>query len=198
MERSENSGRLIVITGGGSGIGKATGLLLAARGDTIAILDKNGERANEVAQEALERGGCGAIALACDVSDERQVTESFARIHERFGAPYGIFANAGIDMGGLIHEMPIERWKFIVDTNLTGVFLTCKHGLQQMLDAHIDCLYVVAGRIRGPGGGPGRRLQRYQGRHFFSGALHGGRLRALRHPGECRGSWGNGNRIVLE
>ena len=137
MERSENSGRLIVITGGGSGIGKATGLLLAARGDTIAILDKNGERANEMAQEALERGGCGAIALACDVSDERQVTESFARIHERFGAPYGIFANAGIDMGGLIHEMPIERWKFIVDTNLTGVFLTCKHGLQQMLDAHI-------------------------------------------------------------
>jgi NAD(P)-dependent dehydrogenase (short-subunit alcohol dehydrogenase family) len=65
------------------------------------------------------------------------VAQAFALIHEQFGAPYGIFANAGIDVGGLIHEMPLERWKHILDTNLTGIFLTCKHGLRQMLAAQI-------------------------------------------------------------
>jgi NAD(P)-dependent dehydrogenase (short-subunit alcohol dehydrogenase family) len=75
--------------------------------------------------------------LACDVTDEAQVAQAFALVHQQFGAPYGIFANAGIDIGGLIHEMPLELWQQIVDTNLTGIFLTCKHGLRQMLAAQV-------------------------------------------------------------
>jgi len=137
MESSSSYGRLIIITGGGNGIGRATALLCAKRGDTVAILDKNGESANEASRIALERGASGAVGVACDVSDEEQVAQSFALIHKRFGAPYGLFANAGIDLGGLIHEMPLERWKLIVDTNLTGIFLTCKHGIRQMLDAKV-------------------------------------------------------------
>jgi NAD(P)-dependent dehydrogenase (short-subunit alcohol dehydrogenase family) len=129
--------RLIIITGGGSGIGRATALLCAKRGDRVAILDKDGESATQVAAAAQAEGEGGAIALACDVSDEGQVVQAFTLIHERFGAPYGIFANAGIDMGGLIHEMPLQRWQHILDTNLTGIFLACKHGLRQMLAAQI-------------------------------------------------------------
>ena len=72
------------------------------------------------------------------MSDEGQVERAFAMIHEQFGAPYGIFANAGIDMGGLIHEMPLERWQRVIDTNLTGIFLSCKHGLRPMLAAQIS------------------------------------------------------------
>ncbi len=135
MAASEN--RLIVITGGGGGIGRATALLCAKRGDRVAILDKNGESAKQAADAARAEGANGAIGLACDVTDEAQVAKAFALIHEQFGAPYGIFANAGIDIGGLIHEMPLELWKHIMDTNLTGVFLTCKHGLQRMLAAQI-------------------------------------------------------------
>jgi NAD(P)-dependent dehydrogenase (short-subunit alcohol dehydrogenase family) len=137
MASSESSGRLIVITGGGDGIGRATALLCARRGDRIAILDKNGESAKQAADAAGVEGAGGALGLACDVTDEEQVAQSFTLIHERFGAPYGIFANAGIDVGGLIHEMPLERWKHILDTNLTGIFLACKHGLRQMLDAQV-------------------------------------------------------------
>ena len=60
--------------------------------------------------EAVRAEGASAAAgIPCDVSDEGQVAQAFAMIHEQFGAPYGIFANAGIDMGGLIHEMPLER-----------------------------------------------------------------------------------------
>ena len=129
--------RLIVITGGGGGIGRATAMLCAKRGDRVAILDKNDESAKQAADAARGEGASGAIGLACDVTDETQVAQAFALVREQFGAPYGIFANAGIDIGGLIHEMPLDLWKKILDTNLTGIFLTCKHGLQQMLAAQI-------------------------------------------------------------
>ncbi len=138
MASSDNRDRLIIITGGGGGIGRATALFCAKRGDRIAILDKNRESAKEAADAGLVQGAGGAIGLECDVSDEAQVAQAFALIHEEFGAPYGIFANAGMDVGGLIHEMPLQRWKLILDTNLTGIFLTCKHGLQQMLAAKVS------------------------------------------------------------
>jgi NAD(P)-dependent dehydrogenase (short-subunit alcohol dehydrogenase family) len=151
--------RLIIITGGGGGIGRATALLCAKRGDRVAILDKNGESAIQAADAAIVEGASGALGLACDVADEAQVARSFALIHEQFGAPYGIFANAGIDIGGLVHEMPLERWKHVVDTNLTGIFLTCKHALQQMLGAKnsgsIVCTSSPASLIAFAAGGSG-------------------------------------------
>jgi NAD(P)-dependent dehydrogenase (short-subunit alcohol dehydrogenase family) len=157
MTSSEN--RLIVITGGGGGIGRATAMLCAKRGDRVAILDKNGESAKQAADAARGEGASGAVGLACDVTDEAQVERAFALVHEQFGAPYGIFANAGVDIGGLIHEMPLELWKRILDTNLTGVFLTCKHGLQQMLAAQIRgsvvCTSSPAGSIAMAAGGSG-------------------------------------------
>jgi NAD(P)-dependent dehydrogenase (short-subunit alcohol dehydrogenase family) len=151
--------RLIVITGGGGGIGRATASLCAKRGDRVAILDKNGESAKQAADAAIVEGASGAVGLACDVADEAQVARSFALIHEQFGAPYGIFANAGIDIGGLVHEMPLEVWKHVLDTNLTGIFLTCKHGLQQMLAAEIPgsivCTSSPASLIAFAAGGSG-------------------------------------------
>jgi NAD(P)-dependent dehydrogenase (short-subunit alcohol dehydrogenase family) len=159
MASADNRDRLIVITGGGGGIGRATALLCARRGDRVAILDKNGQSANEAADAARSLGASGAIGLECDVSDEAQVAQAFALIHDQFGAPYGIFANAGIDVGGLIHEMPLERWRLILDTNLTGIFLTCKHGLQQMLAAKVSgsivCTSSPTGFVALAAGGSG-------------------------------------------
>jgi NAD(P)-dependent dehydrogenase (short-subunit alcohol dehydrogenase family) len=157
MTSSDN--RLIVITGGGRGIGRATALLCAKRGDRVAILDKNGESAKQAADAARDQGASGAVGLPCDVADEAQVAQAFALVHQQFGAPYGIFANAGIDIGGMIHEMPLELWKQVLDTNLTGIFLTCKYGLQQMLAAQISgsvvCTSSPAGLIAFAAGGTG-------------------------------------------
>jgi NAD(P)-dependent dehydrogenase (short-subunit alcohol dehydrogenase family) len=159
MASSENRGRLIVITGGGGGIGRATALLCARRGDRVAVLDKHRESAKLVADAARGVGAAGALGLACDVTEETQVAQAFAEIHQQFGAPWGIFANAGIDVGGLIHEMPLEKWKYILDTNLTGIFLTCKHGLLQMLAAKIAgsivCTSSPAGFVAMAAGGCG-------------------------------------------
>jgi NAD(P)-dependent dehydrogenase (short-subunit alcohol dehydrogenase family) len=151
--------RLVIITGGGGGIGRATALRCARRGDLVGILDKNGERARQAADEALVEGAGGAMGLECDVTSEAQVVEAMERTKEQFGAPYGIFANAGIDVGGLIHEMPLERWQHILDTNLTGIFLTCKHGLRQMLaggvSGSIVCTSSPTGFVALAAGGSG-------------------------------------------
>jgi NAD(P)-dependent dehydrogenase (short-subunit alcohol dehydrogenase family) len=153
------SSRLIVITGGGVGIGRATALLCARRGDRVAVLDKDGDSAQQTAEIALAHGASAAAGIACDVSDEGQVERAFALIHEQFGAPYGIFANAGIDVGGLIHEMPLECWQRVLDTNLTGIFLTCKHGLRPMLAAQVSgsivCSSSAAGFVALAAGGSG-------------------------------------------
>jgi NAD(P)-dependent dehydrogenase (short-subunit alcohol dehydrogenase family) len=103
----------------------------------VAILDKNGETAEQAASAARNEGAAGAVGMGCDVTEEAQVVQAFSLIQDQFGAPYGIFANAGIDVGGLIHEMPLEKWQHILDTNLTGIFLTCKHALRLMLAAQV-------------------------------------------------------------
>jgi NAD(P)-dependent dehydrogenase (short-subunit alcohol dehydrogenase family) len=152
-------GRTIVVTGGGSGIGRAVVLLCARRGDNIAVLDKNGEAAEFVADEALEVGAGRAFGLKCDVSDEGQVAQAFEKISNFLGAPYGLFANAGIDMGGVIHQLPVETWHLVIETNLTGVFLCCKHALRKMLaaggPASIVCTSSPTGFVALAGGGAG-------------------------------------------
>ena len=130
--------RTIVITGGGAGIGRAVALICAARGDDIAVLDMDADAANRTADEARKKGAKCALGLCCDVTVEEQVEESFATISTRLGAPSGIFANAGIEIGGLIHELPVATWRLVVETNLTGVFLSCKHALRHMLKANVQ------------------------------------------------------------
>jgi NAD(P)-dependent dehydrogenase (short-subunit alcohol dehydrogenase family) len=127
----------VVITGGAAGIGRATALLCAERGDRVAILDRDEAGAQKTAEDALKCGAAAAVGLGCDVREESEVECAFRHVCSRIGAPYGIFANAGIDIGGMIHELPIEKWHYLLQTNLTGVFLACKHGVRMMLDAKI-------------------------------------------------------------
>lgn len=124
------------MTGGGNGIGRAVALLCAGRGDNVGVLDKDGESARITAEEATARGSKTAIGLACDVSSEEQVGDTFEQLVRRLGAPYGLFANAGIDRGGFVHELPLETWRAVIETNLTGVFLACKYALKPMLAAN--------------------------------------------------------------
>lgn len=134
MPFSTTSGRTIVITGGGSGIGRAVSLLCAKRGDTVAILDKDEDAAMATAAQA---GSDKSLGLRCDVANEEQVAEAFDVVEQRLGAPYGLFANAGVDRGGMIHELPLSAWRFVLDTNLTGVFLSCKYALRKMLAGNV-------------------------------------------------------------
>jgi NAD(P)-dependent dehydrogenase (short-subunit alcohol dehydrogenase family) len=150
-------GNTIMITGGGSGIGRAAALLCADRGARVAVLDLRGDAANTVAADARLHG-CDAIAIACDVTVESQVTAAFAAVHEQLGAPQGLFCAAGIDVGGMIHELELVTWERIMATNLRGVFLCCKHALRSFLanNTHgsIVCTSSPAA-LRGLPGGTG-------------------------------------------
>jgi NAD(P)-dependent dehydrogenase (short-subunit alcohol dehydrogenase family) len=152
--------RVIVVTGGGSGIGKATALLCAEKlGARLAILDVNEIAARDVADEALSSGAPRALGVRCNVTRENEVEEAFELCKAELGAPDGLFANAGIDIGGLEHELPYETWNRVLSTNLSGVFLACKHALRAMLGAgkggSIVCTSSPAASVALAAGGTG-------------------------------------------
>ena len=150
--------RTIIITGGGSGIGRATALACAKREDKLAVIDKNAYTAGETA-EACRELGANAIGLACDVSSESEMADAFENSAANLGPAWGIFANAGVDEVGLIHELPIEKWNRVIAINLTGIFLACKFGLQQMIKANVGgsvvCTSSPCGGVALPVGGVG-------------------------------------------
>ena len=139
--------RTIVITGAAEGIGRAAALLCASRGDRVAILDKNESGAQATVAEALARGASASMAVLCDVADESHVEKAFEHVRTRLGAPWGVFANAGIDLGGPLHDLDIDRWRQLLDTNLTGIFLTCKHALRLMVEARTGGSLVCTSSI---------------------------------------------------
>jgi NAD(P)-dependent dehydrogenase (short-subunit alcohol dehydrogenase family) len=126
--------RTVLVTGGGAGIGRAVAMFCAAHGDRVAILDIDGAAAKDTATAALTAGAAAALPVECDVSSEASVAHAFQE-SAVLGPPYGVFANAGMDAGGFLHELPFETWKRVLDTNLTGIYLTCKFALRQMLEA---------------------------------------------------------------
>jgi NAD(P)-dependent dehydrogenase (short-subunit alcohol dehydrogenase family) len=127
--------RTIGVTGGAAGIGRAVVMQCAARGDRVAVLDIDGPAARDAADAALAAGAPAALAVECDVSREESVARAWEEATAALGPLYGAFANAGMDAGGFVHELPFDTWKRVLDTNLTGVYLTCKYALQQILKA---------------------------------------------------------------
>ena len=127
--------RTILVTGGAAGIGKAAALLAAEQGAKVAVLDVDLNGANATAEEATGRGAAVALPVRCDVSVEADVQAAVTACVDELGTPYGVFANAGIDRAGMVHELSMEHWTGLIGINLTGVFLTCKHALKAMLNA---------------------------------------------------------------
>jgi NAD(P)-dependent dehydrogenase (short-subunit alcohol dehydrogenase family) len=150
--------RTIIITGAGSGIGRGTAFACAKRGDRLTLLDKNQDTVDATAR-ACQELGADAIGAACDVAKETEIAGVFQKSAERFGPVWGVFANAGIDEAGMIHELPLAKWDRVLAVNLTGVFLTCKFGLQQMMASgaggSIVCTSSPCGSVALPVGGVG-------------------------------------------
>lgn len=144
MSPDSKQGRTIVVTGGAHGIGRAAVLLCAARGDKIAVLDKNAEAAEAAAAEAVKRGAKSALGLLCDVGSEEQVEKAFELVCNKMGAPYGLFTSAGIDIGGLVHDLPAATWREVLETNLNGTFFACKHAIRRMRQAEVPGSIVCA------------------------------------------------------
>lgn len=127
------TGRVAVVTGAGSGIGRATALRLAADGARVACLDVVADANDETAEMVAKEGG-EAIARHTDVTDEVSVRDAIAATVEAFGG-IQILANvAGIGRFCHTTEMPLSDWNRIVAVNLTGVFLTSREALPHLLE----------------------------------------------------------------
>jgi NAD(P)-dependent dehydrogenase (short-subunit alcohol dehydrogenase family) len=124
------SAKTAIVTGAGTGIGKASALALAAAGWNVVLA---GRRQELLAKAASQARGGKATAIACDVTDEKQVDGLFARAVAEFGRVDFLFNNAGAGLPGKpIDEIAVADWRRIVDVNLTGSFLCARAAFGQM------------------------------------------------------------------
>jgi NAD(P)-dependent dehydrogenase (short-subunit alcohol dehydrogenase family) len=124
--------KVIVITGAGTGIGKATALAFLEDGWRVALLGRRKEPLEETVQAAganRER----ALAIPADVGNPQSVQAAFARVKEVFGRVDALFNNAGQNAPGVLFEdLPYEKWQSVVDANFTGTFLCAQAAFKMM------------------------------------------------------------------
>ncbi len=123
--------KVAVVTGAGTGIGKASALALLNAGYSVALA---GRRADLLAQAVTESGaGARALAVPTDVSKPADVTALFAKTKEKFGSVDVLFNNAGTNAPGILFEdLTYEKWQSVVDVNLTGMFLCAQAAFRVM------------------------------------------------------------------
>lgn len=128
-------GKVAFITGAGSGIGAATARLMAAEGATVACVGLPAVGVQTIADE-VQATGHTALAIPADVSNSEQMAGAVAQTIAHFGRLDLVVANAGIQLHSEdvnLHELPEEVWDRTHDVNYRGVYLTCKHGLAQLV-----------------------------------------------------------------
>jgi len=127
------TGKVAVVTGAGSGIGRATALRLASEGAVVACLDLAEDAAAKTAARACEEGGQGR-AFACDVSDPVSVLASVEALVGNLGPPDAVCNIAGIGMFAHTVDQTLDGWDRILAVNLTGTFLMCQATLPYLLE----------------------------------------------------------------
>ena len=122
-----STGKVALITGAGSGIGKATAVLLAQQGINVAVISNTAEEIQDTANE-IKKGGHEALSITADIGQEEQIQRAVQQIIEKFGRLDIVLANAGINgVWAPIEELSVQDWYNTINTNLTGTFLTIKY-----------------------------------------------------------------------
>ena len=124
--------KIAIVTGAGTGVGKAAALALLANGYSVVFAG----RRKEVLEKALAEAGAAAtrgIVVPADVADPASVRALFERTRQAFGRLDVLFNNAGINAPGIpLEELSYEQWKAVVDINLTGAFLCTQEAFRMM------------------------------------------------------------------
>jgi NAD(P)-dependent dehydrogenase (short-subunit alcohol dehydrogenase family) len=140
---SEFAGKVIVITGGGSGIGHGTALFFAREKSHVAVIDWNDSNAQETLNLIQGAGGQG-LFIKADVSNTSEVQQAVNVIVERFGRIDVLFANAAVQINKPLTETSEEEWDQMISVNLKGVFLCCKHVIPVMQKEKQGCIVICS------------------------------------------------------
>lgn len=156
-------GTVIAVTGGASGIGRATALQAARHGAHVAILDASEEAAGKAADEvrALD---VKALPLVLDVRDTQAVDAAVERIENELGSVAGLVASAGVSRPNLSDRMSDEEWSLVIDVNLSGLYKTARAFGRRMLSRNAGSIVLIAS-VDGFGG--------HAGRAHYSASKHG-------------------------
>lgn len=134
MEKLEQwfKGKVALISGGASGLGRCTTQLFAQRGARICVLDPDVSKGRQL-QEELKGEHSDCLFLDCDVTQEHQVQEAIQKAVKRFGKIDVVHSNAGIlGRKAFIENLSLEDWNRMISINLTGMFLVAKHAIVEM------------------------------------------------------------------
>ncbi|MBY0011072.1 SDR family oxidoreductase [Paenibacillus typhae] len=132
MAEHKLAGKVAVVTGGGSGIGKASVLEFARNGAKVILLDRTPDNAEKVKRQVEEAGG-EALVIECDIEQPQQVKEAMDKAAATWGRLDIVFANAGIN-GAMapIETMEMEDWDQTIHINLRGTFATVKYAIPHL------------------------------------------------------------------
>jgi len=122
------AGKVALITGGASGLGRQSAIRLAEEGARVAITDRNLEGAQAVARQI----GRDAIAIAHDVTSEADWQRAIAETVKAFGKLNVLLNSAGVGIAKDVEHTTLEEWRFVNAVNLDGTFLGCKYGIGEM------------------------------------------------------------------
>ncbi len=151
MDRAK--GKFAVVTGGASGIGEASARLLAAEGARVAIVDIDDKNGARVAREIDSTGG-EAQFWHMNVTDEREVAQTMAAVYQQFGRLNVLVNSAGIPgYRKPTHEISLEEWNRVIDTNLKGTFLCVKHAIPYILKTGPGSVINLSSLLGMVGGG---------------------------------------------
>jgi NAD(P)-dependent dehydrogenase (short-subunit alcohol dehydrogenase family) len=128
-----SNGKVALVTGGGSGIGKASALALAKEGFAVVVAGRRPEPLQAVVGEIEGLQG-KALGVPTDVGNPDSVRALFAKTKETYGRLDVLFNNAGFGAAAPIEELPYERWKAVIDSILTGSFLCTQEAFKIMKD----------------------------------------------------------------
>ncbi len=136
-------GRTAVVTGSGSGIGRATALRLVREGAEVVVADLDEERGEAVQEECRAEAGRG-LFVRTDVTSEQSVVDMATRTVEEYGRLDVLVNSAGVGFGRPVLETTLEEWEWFMSIQLRGVFLCCREALRAMVDQRSGSVINIA------------------------------------------------------
>jgi 3-oxoacyl-[acyl-carrier protein] reductase len=145
------NGRVAVVTGGATGIGRGIAMLYAEEGCDLALIDRNGDGAEKVAA-AIRQSGRRALAVKADVGSQAEIEAGFAAIRKEFGDPDILVNNAGIVTVARLETMPVSQFDDMIRINLKSVFLCTRAVLPGMRKKRYGRIVNISSQLAYKGG----------------------------------------------